>query len=364
VAIARRAYAFLTGDCGLPAGDIIFDTLVFPVAVGGEHARTAHETIKAIEIIKKEFPAVKTVLGVSNVSFGLPPASRETLNSVFLHHAVKAGLDLAIVNIEKLKRYAGIPADERALAEDLIFARKPDAAQLFAARYRDAKKGPAAPAAQDAPPAEKLRLCVLNGTKAGIEETVSVLLKTENPLDIINGPVMQAMAEVGKQFAAGDLIVTEVLQSAEAAKAAVTALEAALKAQKAPRRGRVLLATVKGDVHDIGKNLVGIIFESNGFEVEDLGVKVPPEDIAAAAAKSRPDFIGLSGLLVRSCEQMTVTARELTKAGLACPLMVGGAALTPKFTESNIVPNYKGPVFYAKDAMEGLNYALQKVSAS
>ena len=360
VAIARRAYAFLTGDCGLKAEDIIFDTLVFPVAVGGEHAKTAHETIKAIETIKKEFPGVKTVLGVSNVSFGLPPASREVLNSVFLHHAVKAGLDLAIVNIEKLRRWASIPADERELAEDLIFARKPGAAAAFAARYRDAKKAPSAAAAPPgAPPAELLRLAVLNGSRAGVPEAVAELLKDRGPLEIINGPVMQAMAEVGKLFAAGDLIVTEVLQSAEAAKAAVTALEPALKAQKAPKRGRLLLATVKGDVHDIGKNLVNIIFESNGYEVEDLGVKVAPEDIAAAAAKSRPDFIGLSGLLVRSCEQMTVTARELSRVGIKCPLLVGGAALTPKFTEANIVPNYGGPVFYAKDAMEGLNYALR-----
>ena len=360
LAIARRAYAFLTQECGLEPGDIVFDTLVFPVAVGGEHAKTAHETIKAIETIKKEFRGVKTVLGVSNVSFGLPPASREVLNSVFLHHAVKAGLDLAIVNIEKLKRWSAIPADERELAEDLVFARKPDAAAAFAARYRDAKKGPASAAAPvDAPPAELLRLAVLGGLRAGVPEAVAELLKTQGPLEIINGPVMQAMAEVGKQFACGDLIVTEVLQSAEAAKAAVTALEPALKEQKAPKRGRLLLATVKGDVHDIGKNLVNIIFESNGFEVEDLGVKVPPEEIAAAAAKSRPDFIGLSGLLVRSCEQMTITARELAKAGVSCPLLVGGAALTPRFTEANIVPNYGGPVFYAKDAMEGLNYALK-----
>lgn len=358
IAIARRAYAFLTKECGLRAEDIIFDTLVFPVGVGGEHAKTAHETIKAIEEIKKEFPGVKTVLGVSNVSFGLPPASREVLNSVFLHHAVKAGLDMAIVNIEKLKRFAAISSEERALAEDLIFARKPDAAQAFAARYRDAKKTAAAPAAHDAPPAEKLRLAVLNGTRSGIEEAVAALLLTESPLDIVNGPVMKAMAEVGKQFSAGDLIVTEVLQSAEAARAAVKALEPALKAQKAPRRGRLLLATVKGDVHDIGKNLVNIIFESNGFDVEDLGVKIPPEDIAAAAAKSRPDFIGLSGLLVRSCEQMAVTARELAKVGIKVPLLVGGAALTDKFTASSIVPAYPGPVFYAKDAMEGLNYAL------
>lgn len=362
VSIARRAYAFLTGECGLKPEDIIFDTLVFPVAVGGEHAKTAHETIKAIAAIKREFPGVKTILGVSNVSFGLPPASREVLNSVFLHHAVRAGLDLAIVNIERLRRYASVPEDERALAEDLIFARKPGAAAAFAARYRDAGKNPSAPAAQDAPPGERLRLSVLNGTRSGIAETVAELLRAEGPLDIINGPVMKAMAEVGKLFAAGDLIVTEVLQSAEAAKAAVTALEPALKAQKAPKRGRVLLATVKVDLHDIGKNLVGIIFESNGFEVEDLGVKVPPEDIAAAAARSRPDFIGLSGLLVRSCEQMTVTARELAGAGLSCPLLVGGAALTEKFTRTSIAPHYPGPVFYAKDAMEGLNYALELAS--
>jgi 5-methyltetrahydrofolate--homocysteine methyltransferase len=359
MAIARRAYTFLTEDCGLAAGDIIFDTLVFPVAVGGEHARTAHETIKAIEAIKKEFPGVKTILGVSNVSFGLPPASREVLNSVFLHHAVKAGLDLAIVNTEKLKRFASISAEELELADDLLFARKPDAAQLFAARYRDAKKSSSAPAAHDAPPEEVLRMAVLSGTRTGIPEAVAALLEKTQPLDIINGPVMQAMAEVGKQFAAGDLIVTEVLQSAEAARAAVNALEPALKAQTAPKRGRVLLATVKGDVHDIGKNLVGIIFESNGFEVEDLGVKVPPEDIAAAAARCRPDFVGLSGLLVRSCEQMTITARELSKAGITAPLLVGGAALTEKFTQANIIPNYGGPVFYAKDAMEGLNYALK-----
>ncbi len=358
VAIARRAYAFLTKECGLKAEDIVFDTLVFPVAVGGEHARTGEETIKAIATIKKEFPGVKTILGVSNVSFGLPPASREVLNSVFLHHAVKAGLDIAIVNIEKLKRYAAISDEEKALADDLIFARKPDAAQAFAARYRDAKKGAAVPAAQDAPPAEKLRLAVLNGTRAGIAEAVAALLVDTSPLDIVNGPIMQAMAEVGKCFSAGDLIVTEVLQSAEAAKAAVTALEPALKAQKAPKRGKLLLATVKGDVHDIGKNLVGIIFESNGYEVEDLGVKVAPEDVVAAAVKSRPDLIGLSGLLVRSCEQMTITARELAAAGIKAPLLVGGAALTEKFTANNIVPVYPGQVFYAKDAMEGLNYAL------
>ncbi len=363
--IARRAHAFLTGECGLKPSDLIFDALVFPVGVGGEHASSAHETIKAIEGIKKEFPGVKTILGVSNVSFGLPPASREVLNSVFLHHAVKAGLDLAIVNIEKLRRFASIPENERTAAEDLVFNRRPDAAQAFAALYRDAKKKAAVPAAGPAlPPEDRLKAAVLGGSRAGVPEAVAELLASRGPLDIINGPLMEAMKEVGRQFAAGDLIVTEVLQSAEAARAAVVALEPALKAQKAPKRGRLLLATVRGDVHDIGKNLVGIIFESNGFEVEDLGVKVPPEEIAAAAVKNPPDFIGLSGLLVRSCEQMTATARELAAAGVKAPLLVGGAALTPRFTETGIAPAYGGPVFYAADAMEGLNYALARAGGS
>jgi 5-methyltetrahydrofolate--homocysteine methyltransferase len=362
--IARRAHAFLTGECGLKPADLVFDALVFPVGVGGEHAASAHETIKAIEAIKKEFPGVKTILGVSNVSFGLPPASREVLNSVFLHHAVKAGLDLAIVNIEKLRRYSAIPENERAAAEDLVFARRPDAAQAFAALYRDAKKKAAEPAAAAAlPPEERLKAAVLGGSRAGVPEAVAGLLSSLGPLEIINGPLMEAMKEVGRQFAAGDLIVTEVLQSAEAARAAVNALEPALKAHKAPKRGRLLLATVRGDVHDIGKNLVGIIFESNGFEVEDLGVKVPPEEIAAAAVKNPPDFIGLSGLLVRSCEQMAVTARELAAAGVKAPLLVGGAALTPKFTGTVIAPAYVGPVFYAADAMEGLNYALERAGS-
>ncbi len=363
--IARRAHAFLTGECGLRPADLVFDALVFPVGVGGEHASSAHETIKAIEGIKKEFPGVKTILGVSNVSFGLPPASREVLNSVFLHHAVKAGLDLAIVNIEKLKRYAAIPENERVAAEDLVFNRRPDAAAAFAALYRDAKKKPApgAESVSKLPPDERLKTAVLSGSRAGVPEAVVELLASRGPLDIINGPLMEAMKEVGRQFAAGDLIVTEVLQSAEAARAAVTALEPALKAQRAPKRGRLLLATVRGDVHDIGKNLVGIIFESNGFEVEDLGVKVPPEEIAAAAVKNPPDFIGLSGLLVRSCEQMTATARELAAAGVKAPLLVGGAALTPRFTETGIAPAYGGPVFYAADAMEGLNYALELAGA-
>ncbi|HAH32916.1 MAG TPA: methionine synthase [Elusimicrobia bacterium] len=359
VAIAGRAYKFLTGTCGLPEEDIIFDPLVFPVGVGPEYASTADETIKAVAEIKKRFPKTQTVLGVSNVSFGLPPAGREILNSVFLHHAVRAGLGVAIVNIEKLKRYSSMLPAEKALAEDLIFARKADAASVFAEYFRGVKKTIQADSNSVAlPPEEALAAKISDGSKEGVEELVNKLLEKYGPLEIINGPVLKAMGSVGKKFAAGELIVTEVLQSAEVTKKAVAAMENALKAAKAPRKGKLLLATVKGDVHDIGKNLVNIIFESNGFEVLDLGVKVPSETIVEAALKGKPDFIGLSGLLVRSTEQMSITARELALAGINCPLLVGGAALTLKYTENNIAPVYKGPVFYSQDAMSGLNYAL------
>ena len=360
-AIAERAYKFLTADCGLPEEDIIFDPLVFPVGVGPEYAVTAEETIKAVAEIKKRFPKAKTALGVSNVSFGLPGAGREILNSVFLHHLARAGLGVAIVNIGKLKRYSSMAQNEKALAEDLIFARKADAASAFAEYFR-CVKNPVLTEDKTVrlrrTPEEALAAKINDGSKEGVEEIVNKLLLKYGPLEIINGPVLKAMGEVGRKFAAGELIVTEVLQSAEVTKKAVAVMESALKAAKAPKRGKLLLATVKGDVHDIGKNLVNIIFESNGFEVLDLGVKVPSETIVEAALKEKPDFIGLSGLLVRSTEQMAVTARELASAGLNCPLLVGGAALTLKYTENNIAPVYKGKVFYAEDAMGGLNYAL------
>ena len=360
--IARRGYDFFTKKCGLAAEHIIFDALVFPVGVGGEYVESAKETLHALAALKKEFPLSKTILGVSNVSFGLPPEGREILNSVFLHHAVKAGLDLAIVNIEKLKRYAQIPSNEIKLAEDLLLARVPAPAGAFAAYFRDKKKSgvrEAAPPASATSPQDRLHGMILEGSKAGAGAAVGELLAAGmDPLAIINGPVLKAMGEVGKLFSRGDLIVTEVLQSAEVVKEAVSVLEPALKAGNIPKRGKFLLATVKGDVHDIGKNLVNIIFESNGFEVIDLGVKVESETIVAAALKEKPDFIGLSGLLVRSTEQMAITARELALAGVSVPLLVGGAALTAKFVGTNLIPVYNGHVFYAPDAMAGLNSAL------
>lgn len=360
MAIAARGYKFFTEKCGISGEDIIFDALVFPVAVGEKYSRSAQETLKAIARMKKEFPLSKTILGISNVSFGLPPKGREILNSVFLHHAVKAGLDIAIVNTQKLKRYALIKKEEIKLAEDLIFASNSDAVKVFADYFRGKKEEALlGDILENIEPEEKLYRHILEGIKSGIEDIVVELLKKSRPMDIINGPILKAMGEVGKLFAGGDLIVTEVLQSAETVKKAVEFLTPALKSMNIPKRGKILLATVKGDVHDIGKNLVHIIFESNGFEVIDLGVKVPPEIIVENALKENPDFIGLSGLLVRSTEQMTITARELAKVDISKPLLLGGAALTGKFVDSNIVPVYKGRVFYASDAMDGLNTALK-----
>jgi len=356
--VARRGYKFFTEKCGISGEDIIFDALVFPVAVGEDYKHSAQETLKAITQMKKEFPRSKSVLGVSNVSFGLPLKGREILNSVFLHHSVKAGLDVAIVNTQKLKRYALINKEEKKLAEDLIFAASPDAIKVFADYFRGKKAEVTISDIENIEPEEKLYRHILEGMKSGIEDVIGELLKKNQAMDIINGPILKAMGEVGKLFAKGDLIVTEVLQSAETVKKSVKALEPSLKSMNIPKRGKILLATVKGDVHDIGKNLVHIIFESNGFEVIDLGVKIPPEVIVENALKENPDFIGLSGLLVRSTEQMTITARELAKVNISKPLLLGGAALTGKFVDSNIAPIYKGKVFYASDAMSGLNTAL------
>ncbi|HOX23924.1 MAG TPA: dihydropteroate synthase, partial [Elusimicrobiales bacterium] len=273
--VARRAHKLLTEN-GVPEGDIIFDALVFPVASGQEkYALAASETAAAIALIRKEFPACGMVLGVSNVSFGLPPAAREALNSIFLHQCVRAGLDMAIVNTEKLRRFASLSEQEKTLGIALLERASAEKAAAFAALYRTAQaKTETRPATL--PPAEHLERAVREGSCEGVAEAALALARQTGAQEVINGPLTRAMAAVGKLFADGELIVTEVLQSAQAMKAAVDALEPELKKTAGgARRGRLLLATVRGDVHDIGKNLVRIIFESNGFEVLDLGVKVP-----------------------------------------------------------------------------------------
>ncbi|MBM3221243.1 MAG: methionine synthase, partial [Candidatus Rokubacteria bacterium] len=361
LAIAERSYDLLTRKYGLPARDLIFDALVFPVGTGDvNYVGSAVETIEGIRAIKERFPECKTILGISNVSFGLPPAGREVLNSVFLYHCTKAGLDYAIVNTERLERYPSIPEEERRLAEDLIYVRGDDPVAAFAAHFRDRKKTPVAASTLSLD--ERLARYIVEGSRDGLVADLDLKLKEAAPLDIINGPLMAGMDEVGRLFSDNQLIVAEVLQSAEAMKAAVAHLEPFMEKADAATRGTIVLATVKGDVHDIGKNLVEIILGNNGYRIINLGIKVPPEELIAAYQTHKPDAFGLSGLLVKSAQQMVVTAQDLKAAGIDIPLFVGGAALTRKFTAARIAAEYGGVTLYAKDAMDGLDLANQLFS--
>jgi len=364
--IARRSHKLLTEKYGLTDEDIIFDPLVFPIATGDvNYIGSAEETVEGIRLIKAALPRTKTVLGISNVSFGLPEAGREVLNAVFLYHCVKAGLDMAIVNSEKLARYATIPEEEKKLAETLLFSNRQTseaAVAAFAAHFRERKTAKVVSNRSAMPIDERLPRNVIEGSKEGLLEDLDTLLKDRKPLDIVNGPLMKGMDEVGRLFNKNEMIVAEVLQSAEVMKTAVTHLEPHMDKADATSRGKVLLATVKGDVHDIGKNLVHIILKNNGYEIVDLGIKVPPEDLVKAIKEHKPDIVGLSGLLVKSAQQMVVTAEDLKNAGVDLPVLVGGAALSEKFTASKIAVQYSGQVLYAKDAMTGLDLANRLMS--
>jgi 5-methyltetrahydrofolate--homocysteine methyltransferase len=362
LAVARRSYELLTKKYGLLPEDLIFDPLVFPLGTGDQnYIGAGEETIEGVRLIKQTFPECKTILGISNVSFGLPPAGREVLNSVFLYHCVKAGLDMAIVNTEKLERYASIPEEERRLSEDLIYWRGEDPVAAFAGHFRQKNTKAKATTHRDLPLDERLARYIIEGSKDGLIDDLNEALQARRPLDIINGPLMAGMDEVGRLFNNNELIVAEVLQSAEAMKAAVAHLEPFMEKTEDALKGTVLLATVKGDVHDIGKNLVEIILGNNGYRVINLGIKVPPETLIEAYRTHAPDMIGLSGLLVKSAQQMVITAQDLKNAGINCPILVGGAALTARFTATRIAPEYQGLVCYANDAMRGLDLANQIV---
>ena len=391
--VAERSVRLLAGKYGIPPEDITIDPLVFPCATGDEnYIGGAVETIEAVRLVKERLPHVRTILGISNVSFGLPPAAREVVNSVFLYYCTKAGLDLAIVNSEKLDRFASIPEEERRLAENLLFNTPPSAAPedhpdrsvlesvpedwrrqtreqkiavnqfhiaAVAEHFRMAgQKARTRP--QDLPLDARLARYIIEGQRDGlIADLYRKRQQGAAPLEIINGPLMAGMEEVGRLFANNELIVAEVLQSAEAMKAAVNYLEQFMEKSGAATRAKILLATVKGDVHDIGKNLVEIILANNGYRVVNLGIKVPPEELIRAYHEHHPDAIGLSGLLVKSAQQMVVTAEDLRGAGIHVPLLVGGAALSERFTQAKIAPSYGAPTLYAKDAMTGLGLMNQ-----
>ena len=357
IKVARRSYELLTKKYGIDERDIIFDTLVFPVATGDQkYIGSASATIEAIREIKKEMPNVKTILGVSNISFGLPIAGREVLNTYYMNKAYEAGLDFAIVNTEKIIPMDEISDEEKEMSENILFHTDDENVSKFANFYRDKKATKKKVDVSNLTAEEKVENLVVEGSKKDLTILLDELLKKYTPIEIINGPLMTGMDEVGRLFNKNDLIVAEVLQSAEVMKASVAHLEQFMEKDESSVKGKIIMATVKGDVHDIGKNLVGIIIGNNGYEVIDLGINTPAEKIRDAVVKEKADFLGLSGLLVKSAAEMVNTVAVLREAGISIPIFVGGAALTEKFTVNKIEPAYENNiVIYSKDAMTALS---------
>ena len=375
--IAKRIYHIAVDEFGFRPEDLIFDTLTFPLTTGDpEFADSAIATIEAIKLIKAQLPGVFTSLGVSNVSFGLSKNARPTLNSMMLHHAVQAGLDMAIVHASKIKPYAEIPEEEREMMEDLIFNRRPDALQRVIEHYEnvitDESEADVADPTEGMTPEERLHWSILHRHKEGVEEAIDEIIDRkdhpsdhETAVDILNNTLLPAMKEVGDKFGAGELILPFVLQSAEVMKKTVTHLDNYLEKLEGVSKGKVVLATVYGDVHDIGKNLVKTILANNGFEVHDLGKQVPAEEIISKAVEINADAIGLSALLVSTSKQMPLIVNELQRRGHVIPVLIGGAAINRRFgwrilyTEDEA--KYEPGVFYCSDAFEGLEVMEQLV---
>jgi 5-methyltetrahydrofolate--homocysteine methyltransferase len=369
--IAKRIYAIAVGDHGLRPSDLVFDALTFTLATGDpEYALSAVETLDGIRRIKSALPGVLTSLGISNVSFGLTPPTRASLNSVMLYHAVLAGLDMAIVNPAQITPYAEIPAEERTLAEDLIFNRRSDALQRLIAHF-DQNGGAATRSETRKDPMEgmtaeqRLHWRILHREKEGVEADIDEILargpEAERPtaaVSILNTVLLPAMKDVGDKFGAGELILPFVLQSAEVMKRSVAYLEGFLERKEGVSKGRLVLATVYGDVHDIGKNLVKTILSNNGYQVVDLGKQVPAETIINQAVEQHADAIGLSALLVSTSRQMPLIVNELHRRGLKIPVLIGGAAINRHFGRRILLTEagdlYEPGVYYCKDAFEGL----------
>ncbi|PFG16704.1 methionine synthase (B12-dependent) [Propionicimonas paludicola] len=361
--VADRLIADLTGRWGLAVGDIIVDCLTFPIATGQEETRRdALETIEAIAAVTAKYPGIHTTLGVSNVSFGLNPAARQVLNSVFLHECQQAGLDSGIVPTARILPIARIPEEQRQVAEDLIYDRRtPDYDPL--SRFLELFDGATTASTKEARAAEmaalpvdqRLRRRIIDGDAKGLTDDLDLALASKPGLAIINDDLLAGMKEVGELFGAGKMQLPFVLASAEVMKAAVRYLEPHLDKADAAGKGTLVIATVKGDVHDIGKNLVDIILTNNGYTVVNLGIKQPVSAIAEAALAHNADGIGMSGLLVKSTLVMRDNLEELNRRGLAqVPVLLGGAALTRAFVEQDLNQIYEGEVRYAKDAFEGL----------
>lgn len=355
VAVAKKIYSLATEKYGLRPEDLLFDLLTFTVGSGDESmCDAAVETLAAIRQVARELPGVGFTLGISNISFGLRPAARKVLNSVFLHEAVAAGLNTAIVDAAKVLPYAAISEEDRGICLDLLFNRQPDALMKFIDHFERAVEQADDSDTEVLPPEELLRRKVLQGEKEGLEDLLSTLRGRWQALDIINDLLVPAMREVGDLFGRGELLLPFVLQSAEVMKQSVGLLEPYLEKLAAEGRTSILLATVAGDVHDIGKNLVDIILSNNGYQVYNIGIKVPAEEIIAKARELQVDVIGLSGLLVKSALLMKDNLAQFQASGLTQPVLLGGAALTRKFVAQDCVPQYDQPTVYCADAFAGL----------
>ncbi len=363
IQIARRIVDRCTKHHGLQPHDVIIDALTFTICTGqsSDH-KLAHETLLSIQRIKNEIPGVFTSLGVSNVSFGLDPAVRSTLNSVFLHEAVRQGLDAAIIHVAGIMPLHKIPDSHRRLAEDLIYDRRrfdPDGhctydplrelIRLFSQKSDQPSVRVEAPTVE-----ERLKNRIIDGNRSGMESDLDEALRQYSPTDVINRILLEGMKVVGDLFGSGQMQLPFVLQSAETMKAAVAYLELRMEKTTRSSRGKIVLATVKGDVHDIGKNLVDIILSNNGYTVYNLGIKQPINTIIEKYREMQADAIGMSGLLVKSTQVMKDNLEVLKERGIDVPVVLGGAALNRRYVEENLRPIYEGPLYYAQDAFEGL----------
>ncbi|MGW5649640.1 methionine synthase [Saccharopolyspora sp. NPDC003752] len=363
--VAERLIEDMTTNWGLEKSAIIIDCLVFPITTGQEEVRKdAIETINAIRELKKRHPDVQTTLGLSNVSFGLNPAARQVLNSVFLNECREAGLDTAILNASKILPMNKIPDEQREVALDLVYDRRREGydplqklMELFEGKTAKSSSASRAEELAKLPLFERLERRIVDGERNGLEADLDEAMKEKKPLDIVNENLLAGMKVVGELFGSGQMQLPFVLQSAEVMKAAVAYLEPHMEKDDSGGKGKLLLATVKGDVHDIGKNLVDIIVSNNGYDVVNIGIKQPINAILDAAEEHEVDAIGMSGLLVKSTVIMKENLEELNSRGMSekYPVMLGGAALTRSYVENDLDDVYQGDVRYAKDAFEGLH---------
>ncbi len=360
VEIAKRLYDFACVQHGLPASDLIIDPLTFTICTGNEDDRKLGLwTLEAIEAIARELPDCQVMLGLSNISFGLNPAARHVLNSVFLDHAIRRGLTAAIVHHSKILPLHKIPEEEARTAEDLIFDNRRegyDPLQAFIALFEGRTAESTKTRERAADVETRLKERIIDGDRQGLEDDLAEALQKHPPLDIINVHLLDGMKVVGELFGAGKMQLPFVLQSAETMKAAVAYLEPHMDRVEGQEKGTIVVATVKGDVHDIGKNLVDIILTNNGYKVINLGIKQPIENILAAVKQHKADVVGMSGLLVKSTVVMRESLERMSKDGERVPVILGGAALTRNYVEGDCAKAYEtGQVAYARDAFDGLD---------